>query len=61
MAFIAVGIAIANALEEYNMQHMSEKARLQAQQERNEALLEAYGERMSLSDVEKALEVYEVQ
>ncbi|KAF2477422.1 uncharacterized protein BDR25DRAFT_594 [Lindgomyces ingoldianus] len=56
-----LGIAIANALEEYNMQHMSERQKLRAQAERNAALLEAYGERMSLADVEKALEVYEVQ
>ncbi|KAF2204271.1 hypothetical protein GQ43DRAFT_469220 [Delitschia confertaspora ATCC 74209] len=61
MALIAFSFAVVNALEEYNMAHMTEKQRRLAEKERNDMLLKAYGERMSLSDVEKALEVYEVQ
>lgn len=31
------------------------------QQQKNEALMEAFGDRMSLQDLEKALETYEVK
>ncbi|OCK82889.1 hypothetical protein K432DRAFT_402488 [Lepidopterella palustris CBS 459.81] len=55
------GFAAYNALEEANHGHLSESERSVRRRERNEKLLDAYGERMSLSDVEKALEVYEVQ
>ncbi|KAF2187226.1 hypothetical protein K469DRAFT_685761 [Zopfia rhizophila CBS 207.26] len=56
-----VGIAIASGLQEYNMRHLNQKEKDGMQRERNEALLEAYGERLSLADVERALEVYEAQ
>jgi hypothetical protein len=61
MAFIAVGFAIANGLEEHKNKSMSVKERERAQWERQRKLLDAYGERMSLGDVERALEVWEVQ
>ncbi|KAF2801334.1 uncharacterized protein BDZ99DRAFT_528550 [Mytilinidion resinicola] len=55
------GFAVANALEEHNHGHLPPAARRDKQQERNQHLMDSYGDRMSLADLEKALEVYEVQ
>ena len=59
-ALIALGFGIANALEQHNTRHMNTRERDGYLSERNQALLDAYGERMSLHDVERALEIYEV-
>jgi hypothetical protein len=55
------GFAVANALEEHNHGHLPPTARRDKQHERNQHLMDSYGDRMSLADLEKALEVYEVQ
>jgi hypothetical protein len=58
-----IGFAIANALEEHNLSRrraeVVESVELLevAQAERNRMLLEAYGSRDSLQDMEKALEM----
>lgn len=46
-----IGFAIANALEEHN----NKQNQAMSQEERNMMLMEAYGERNSLEDMERAL------
>lgn len=59
---IALGFALYNRYEsEEAFIAAHSPTELEIQREAHMRLLEAYGNRMSLSDVEKALEVYEVQ
>jgi GAF domain-containing protein len=53
-----IGFAIANALEQHNRsQAPSAQAAALSQEEKNRALLDAYGERSSLEDMERAFEM----
>ncbi|KAF2270203.1 hypothetical protein CC78DRAFT_539452 [Lojkania enalia] len=55
-----IGFAITNALDEHNVKKEAEWKKIR-EVERNRMLMAAYGDRESLEDMERAMEVYEVQ
>ncbi|KAF7113951.1 hypothetical protein CNMCM5793_006134 [Aspergillus hiratsukae] len=61
MAVIAAGFGIANYLTEAQAQAARYRLQEEERIRQNQKLMEAYGDKDSLHDVQKALEVYEVQ
>lgn len=61
MGVIAMGFGITNYIQTQKQKRLDEIFQEEQRLKRNKELMDAYGDKTSLKDVEHALEMYEVQ